>query len=61
QVDEVTVAGVRLFVPVWESVNLAALVLTAAALVAMLRFKVGMIPTLGAAAVLGAAYFYGVG
>ena len=61
QVDEVTVAGVRLFVPVWESVNLAALVLTAAALVAMLRFKVGMIPTLAGAAVLGAAYFYGVG
>jgi len=42
-------------------VNFAALVLTAAALVAMLRFKVGMIPTLAAAAVLGAAYFYGVG
>ncbi len=61
QVDEVTLAGVRLFVPVWESVNLAALLLTAAALVAMLRFKVGMIPTLAGAAVLGAAYVYGVG
>jgi chromate transporter len=61
QVDEVAVAGVRLFVPVWESVNLAALLLTAAALVAMLRFKVGMIPTLAGAAALGTAYFYGIG
>jgi chromate transport protein ChrA len=32
--------------PVWESVNLWALLLSAAAIVAMFRFKVGMIPTL---------------
>lgn len=60
QVDEIYISGVRLFVPVWESVNLAALILTAAALVAMLNFKVGMIPTLAGSAILGALYFYGV-
>lgn len=61
QVNEVHVAGARLFVPVWESVNLAALILSAAALVAMLRFKLGMISTLAGAATLGALYFYGFG
>ena len=60
EVNEVRVAGMRLFVPVWESVNLAALFLTAGALVAMLRFKLGMIPTLAGAAALGTLYFYGV-
>jgi hypothetical protein len=34
-----------------------ALALTVAALVAMLRFKIGMLPTLAASAVLGAGYF----
>jgi chromate transporter len=58
QVNEVFVAGVRLFAPVWESVNFAALFLAAAALVAMFRFKVGMIPTLAGAAVLGTVCFY---
>lgn len=60
QVNEVYAAGVRLFIPVWESIDFAALFLVAAALVAMLRFKVGMIPTLAGAAVLGALYFYGI-
>ena len=60
QVDELSVAGVRLFAPDWESVNLAALVLAAAALVAMLKFKVGMIATLVGAAVCGVLYFYGI-
>jgi chromate transporter len=58
QVNEVFVAGVRLFAPVWESVNFAALFLAAAALVAMLWFKVGMIPTLAGAAVFGTLCFY---
>lgn len=60
QVEEVHAVGVRLFLPVWETVDFAALFLVAAALVGMLRFKVGMIPTLVGAAVLGALYFYGV-
>ena len=58
EIDETRVAGLRLFLPVWETLEPAALALTAAALVAMLRFGVGMIPTLAGAAGLGAAYFY---
>jgi len=38
-------------------VNVAALVLAAAAMVAMFRFKVGMIPTMLACSVAGAIYF----
>ena len=47
-----------LWLPVWDTLNWAALLLCAAALIAMLRFKVGMIPTLAVSAVVGAALFY---
>jgi chromate transporter len=56
KVDEVRTFGMTLHVPAWETVDVAALFLAAAALVAMLRFKVGMIPTLGISAILGAIY-----
>ena len=49
-------AGLRLLVPDLATIDPAALVLAALALVAMLRFKVGMIPMLAASAALGAAY-----
>jgi len=58
QVDEVVVAGIRLFLPVWDSLDPAALLLVAASLIAMLKFKVGMIPTLAGAAALGVGYVY---
>jgi chromate transporter len=48
----------RLYLPAWDTVNVAALVLAAAALVATLRYKVGMIPTLGVAALLGSIVHY---
>ncbi|KFG66887.1 chromate efflux transporter [Microvirga sp. BSC39] len=43
--------------PVWESVNLWALLLSAAAIVAMFRFKVGMLPTLAATSAAGIALY----
>jgi chromate transporter len=52
------VAWLRLLVPVWNTLNLASLILTTGALVAMLRFKVGMIPTLATTATLGVVYVY---
>jgi chromate transporter len=55
QVAERQLGPVRLLVPDPGSVDPAALALTAGALVAMLRFRVGMLPTLAASAVLGAA------
>ncbi|MDJ0936668.1 MAG: chromate efflux transporter, partial [Kiloniellales bacterium] len=50
RVEEVRISALRLYRPVWESVDPASLVLTAAALVAMLRFKLPMLPTLAAGA-----------
>jgi len=46
----------RVDVPVWDTLNVAALVLSVSALVAMLRFKVGMLWTLVGAALLGAIW-----
>lgn len=59
-VSENSFGPVRVFVPTWNSVDPAIVALTIAALVATLRFRVGMIPTLGASAALGVIYFYGV-
>lgn len=52
------IAGLRLLVPDWASLNVASLLLTIGALVAMLHFKVGMVPTLAATAALGILYVY---
>ena len=57
EVNETHLFALRLYVPVWSSLKLAAFVLAASSLVAMLRFKLGMMPTLGASTVLGAVYF----
>ena len=58
KVDQVQLGLLRLYVPAWDTVNLIALILSATALVAMLRYKVGMIPTMSVAAVLGTGAFY---
>lgn len=60
EVAEHHALGLRLLVPVWETLNLASLILTAGALIAMLRFKAGMIPTLTATASLGVVYVYAI-
>jgi chromate transporter len=61
KVDQVQMGALRLYVPVWDTVNIMSLLLTTAALIAMLRFKIGMIPTMSVAAVLGAIAFYAGG
>lgn len=58
EVGTIHLSGIRLLTPVWDTLNPVALLLTLVALVAMLRFKVGMIPTLAATAALGMAYVY---
>ncbi|MDQ2104022.1 chromate efflux transporter [Azospirillum isscasi] len=55
QVQPVGFAGMALDLPVPASVNLPALALTAAAVLAVFRFKAGMLPTLGACALAGVA------
>ena len=54
EVREVPVLGLTLDVPTLSSVNPASLALTLAALVAVFRFKVGMIPVLAACSAAGA-------
>jgi chromate transporter len=57
EVEETTAGGLRLWLPVLRTVQLPSLVLAAAAAIAMFRFKVGMMPTLAASALLGSGYF----
>ena len=56
EVEELRIGVLRLYRPLWTSVDPASLLLTAAALVAMLRLKLPMLPTLAAGAVLGLLY-----
>jgi chromate transporter len=57
EVDEERAYGIRLLVPEWATVDLAALVLGAAAFVALFRFKLDTIPVLGGAAAIGACFW----
>ena len=56
RVDEIAIGALRLSRPDLATLDPAALVLSLAAFVALLRFKVGLIPVLAAAAVLGVAW-----
>jgi chromate transporter len=58
QVTEWHGHGLAVSVPVLSSVNIAALVLATAAVVAMFRFKTGMIATMLACSIAGAIYLY---
>ena len=60
EVDERMVTVFRFYVPVLEAVDWATIVIAAAALIATLRYKVGMIPTLLASAAVGVAWQYAV-
>lgn len=58
EVNTVNAGVLRLYVPVWDTLDIGALALASAALVAVLRFGVGMIPTLAVASIAGIAIFY---
>ena len=59
--NEFRFGPMALDVPVLSSINLASLVLTVAALVAVFRFKVGMIPVLAVCSVAGVLYYLATG
>jgi chromate transporter len=52
---------IRADIPAWSSIDFAALLLSAGALVAMLRFRLGMGWTLLGSAALGALWVYHAG
>lgn len=56
EVVERVTSGVRLLVPVWSTIDLAAAAIAAGSFVALFRFRWGMLTTLGAAAVAGLLY-----
>jgi chromate transporter len=60
-VREVSVFGIQQDVPMLDSVNVLSLLLTLAALVAVFRFKVGMIPVLAVCSAVGLALHATVG
>ena len=60
RLDEVSGYGASLLVPDISSIDIASVVIAAAALVAMLRFKVGMLTVLLVSAAVGAAYYLGL-
>jgi chromate transporter len=53
---EVSSFGMSVDVPILSSVNVASLVLTMGALIAVFRFKVGMLKVLAACSLAGLAY-----
>jgi len=50
--------GMAVGVPVLSSVNVAALILSVAAMIAMFRFKISMFATLAACSLAGMAYYF---
>lgn len=58
KVTQQSFGPLHFYVPVWNSVEIAAVILAASAMIAMLRFKLGMIPTLAASTVFGTVAFY---
>ncbi|GAA3956080.1 chromate efflux transporter [Allohahella marinimesophila] len=57
EVNTVEAFGMQLLVPTWSSIQIASVVLALGAFIAILRFKVGMLPVIFVSAVLGIAYF----
>ena len=57
EVAEMHSYGMRILGPSWSTVNGAAVILTAIAIMSMLRYKIGMLPTLAGSAALGSIYY----
>jgi chromate transporter len=57
EVNEVTIGPVRLWLPVWQTLDVAALAIAIAAFVALFRFKQGLFVVLGSSAAVGFLYY----
>jgi chromate transporter len=60
-VSESQIGVMRLFVPDWGSLDLAALLFAAASFVALFRFNFGIVPLVACAGAAGAAYVLALG
>ncbi|MEX0810242.1 MAG: chromate efflux transporter [Dongiaceae bacterium] len=61
RVEQIRAGPLQLWIPDWATIDIAALVLAIAACVALLRFRLGLLPVLGGAALLGALWRLGSG
>jgi chromate transporter len=61
QVDEYRGFGGRLLVPRWSTVDIASVVITSGAFLALFRLKWGLVTTLATATVVGMAWFLAAG
>jgi chromate transporter len=61
ELRNVQALGMSVDVPVWQTVNVAALLLTTAALLAVFRFRIGMIKVLSGCAAVGIVYYLAAG
>ena len=57
ELTEIHWLGAKIDVPALSSINVASLVLTLGALVAVFRFKINMIAVLGTCAAIGVVYY----
>ena len=56
-IDQRTIGMINLYIPVWNTIEWASLLISTGALIATFKYKVGMIPTLIASGALGITYF----
>jgi chromate transporter len=61
ELRDVQAYGMNVEVPVWHTIDIAALLLTAAALLAVFRFRIGMIKVLSACSAAGILYYLAAG
>tara|TARA_R100000935_G_scaffold52462_2_gene79659 strand:- start:514 stop:1959 length:1446 start_codon:yes stop_codon:yes gene_type:complete len=57
EVETVRSFGIQWLLPTWHSIQIASVVLALGAFIAMLRFKVGMLPVIFVSALLGIIYY----
>jgi chromate transporter len=55
-IRDVHILGAHLLVPVWETINVPTLLIALFAMLALFRFKLGMMKTIGISAALGVVY-----
>ena len=55
-IGEMHILGAHLLVPVWNTINVPTLLIAVIAMLALFRFKLGMMTTIGCCAALGVLY-----
>ena len=58
---DLNLLGAHLLIPVWSTINVPTLLIAAFAMLALFRFKMGMMKTIGCSAALGLIYHFVLG